>query len=416
MIPPLAVHVSRLYLDATATHDTLANVLAHLSPFTAPHLRQPSIAADAAIRLLGEGMQIATYDTLREEESLLRSSFGALAAHIYDLLLLDFYPHGTAAILEHFPNLRALRLEHALSFECHDADFAAALARYELVSLQVCMYVEDTDTFFFLDPRWVSEDWPSVETLRSLRITTGQLLEPDWAFVERFSGTLEDVELRFNRFGDGVTSGFPPPVLSATFPRLRSLLLRGTPTDIITLLTFLSPSPIAHLDLEVAILFDAEDQTPLSNGSPFLVALALHLPTLRTLHCWPAFAPSFSHAETANLRAFCLPTNILLRTSSNDSSVSLADADDEVVERSVEVERTCDSADEVLAFAVGRAEAVRLTGDLEGARMLLERARGIKELQELQEAMRIELEEECSVGWISLLLSTSFCVDDKPYF
>lgn len=109
MIPPLAIHVRDVFLDAAATPDAPANTLAHLSPFTAPHLRRLALDFGAAAQLLGERMTIATHDTLREEEYLLRRSFSALVTHIHDLTLREFFPHEAAAILEHFPNLTTLR-------------------------------------------------------------------------------------------------------------------------------------------------------------------------------------------------------------------------------------------------------------------------------------------------------------------
>lgn len=167
-------------------------------------------------------------------------------------------------------------------------------------------------------------------SLRSLRLTTELLLEADWAFVERFSGTLEDLEPRFNSFGAEGTG----PLLSAPFPRLRHLHLRGTPADIVSFLTFFSTSPLADIDLELVPDY-AEEQNSLRTGSPLLVALALFRPTPRTLRCCPASAPTLTYAETANLRAFCQLCT-LFEYSAYYSPLP-GDAAYEVVERSVAI-------------------------------------------------------------------------------
>lgn len=219
-----------------------------------------------------------------------------------------------------------------------------------------------------------SDAWSSVGTLKSLRLSTGRLDADCWAFVERFAGTLETLNLECEDFCTD-----HPPQLAASFPQLTSLSLHTTYGTATSLLSFLPPSPLTFLELDLA----GEGGV---DNSPFPIAPALEgLPTtLRQLRYTSADCITIGEGETRWLRGFCERRRIVLAcagewTAPYSSTILFIPG----LTQGIVFKSICSSLEDILAFAVDRVAVARRGGDLGGLKELVEHTNGLKSLQEV---------------------------------
>lgn len=227
-----------------------------------------------------------------------------------------------------------------------------------------------------LDPEWITSPWASVGTLRSLKLVTGVLDARDWAFVERFAETLETLELRFVAFDESEEEA--PPTFTTPLPHRRHLTLLTRLEDAASILSFLDKSPLTTLDLMISgNVADLKPATPLAN------AVEGVLSTIRHLRCTSqAFSP-LVHGQLSWLQALCARYNIHLSHRAEYSAyyTTLDFAVPGALTSETDV--LCSSAMQALAFGVGRVEAFRKTGDLEGLKLMLEITKALKALEDI---------------------------------
>lgn len=284
-------------------------------------------------------------------------------------------------MLRHFPAVRGLCVSNSMTFVTHDLGIAEALAQCELSSFAARLRGKEGEQAVAMDPRWATDDWASVGRLHSLKLDLDRLADAEWAFVERFAGSLKHLDLRFSSFS-GTTN---PPSLSTTFPQLDSLRLHADAVEATHLLSLFSPFPLRTLELVVS----KEEPQMFRTGSAFFAALEACTSTLRRLGISTTTTESYVLDPLADkrLRRFCRAKHIDF-TSNNPYPAHFSDltyTDFEAIDhaRRVETDDIVGSINDVLEFGARRSAALRDTVDLEGAKELLERTRGLKGLQEV---------------------------------
>lgn len=258
-----------------------------------------------------------------------------------------------------------------------------ALASCALESLDLCL--ADDATVATMDPRWVSDDWASVGSLRLLKLRVDNLTQVDWAFVERFAETLETLEVWFSRFGSSETLS-EAPVLFKPFPRLRHVALEGEAENAATLLASLTTSPIATLTLRLHHHDSSEVGRRIFHApSPLSITLTSLSPTLAYLQAGLTTWPTLDEVETDALNEFCRSEHIHLshsgQFSAHVSTMNYSDQGD--ARRMVESEVLWESLQEVLLKSRSRRHLLQRAGDVEGLNLLVHHTKGIKALLDI---------------------------------
>ncbi|KAK4699114.1 hypothetical protein P7C70_g7148, partial [Phenoliferia sp. Uapishka_3] len=258
----------------------VVQILSNLDRFT--HLRQLSFSGPESFDCLMGDQQNRTLGTppitTEPDFNFAAARFKRLALSIEHLDLGHRWsPSQTASTLPLFPALKSLKLNFDGDGmpDSSDEEKRLPMAVKSLVALESLELVNWTN----LDSRWFAK-WPSTCTLKCIKITGDFMTIHLWKLVESVGVYLEQLELRFEDFGDQFSESLAllPAIPKDTliFPKLKTLIW---PTALllqkktVPFLARLTSSRITNLEVSVS-----SDQDPFTIFRHFLhvTRIAIH--------------------------------------------------------------------------------------------------------------------------------------------
>lgn len=298
---------------------------------------------------------MADSETPSATQEYVASSFRQLGVAIETLSLHWFSGDNAALVLGCFPNISSLTIHGDTIFRDKSGKLPTVLGTYSLTHLALNAFSRDSRICDILPLSWVTSEWKSTQSLRSLNLITARLFANDLAFAHRFTA-LQRLGIDFRRFGQPVDKdkphGEPPLLLPASLPHLAHISLRGPAEECLSLLSLLDSSPLVTLSLPHA--------PSLAPDSLFPSFLQKHK-TLKKISC-TAISDLHEIARTTMERAGVrvLPDRPVELFS---SKAARAEGGDRMEQTRV----VCEALDRVLEFVGERSRTFAVTGDVDGA-------------------------------------------------